>query len=68
MSILDTSFVTQWLRRYLSQLLASEPETIDLKDRFRDLGLDSLQTTELVARLSEAIGLQLLPTIVWEYP
>jgi polyketide synthase 12 len=65
---LDSSFVDQWLRHHLSQLLGTSPGAIDFRDRFRDLGLDSLQTTELVSRLSEAVGLQLLPTIVWEYP
>ena len=43
-------------------------EDIDLQAPFMDMGLDSLATTELVRQLGVALGVQLPPTLLFDYP
>src|SRR4051794_10087268 len=58
----------EWLRDELSRLLGTSPAQIDLSVRFRELGLVSLQITELLSRLSERVGFVLPTTLAWEHP
>uniref|UniRef100_UPI0011B0A2DF type I polyketide synthase n=2 Tax=unclassified Streptomyces TaxID=2593676 RepID=UPI0011B0A2DF len=46
----------------------SDPATVESGRSFRDLGLDSQGTVELVARLSAATGLPLPSTVLYEHP
>jgi len=43
-------------------------EAIDMDTPLMELGLDSLATTQLVRQLSEELGLQLAPTLLFDYP
>jgi mycoketide-CoA synthase len=65
---MSLSSIDQLIREELSHMLLVDPGSVDVNVRFRDLGLDSVRTTELVARIAKVLGLRLLPTIVWEYP
>jgi acyl carrier protein len=63
----------QALGDYLRQSLASafgfgNPQRIKGRDRFFDLGLDSLLALELTARLEKDLGCRLGTTLMFDYP
>lgn len=60
--------IGQWLTEYLAFLLEEKPETIDVKLSFDSYGIDSATAVSLVADLEDWMGLELDPTIVYDYP
>ena len=60
------------IREYLVTLLADRsgvpPNSIDVRKRFAQYGLDSLTASRLIADLAEALGRPLAPTLAWEHP
>ncbi|MEE4492736.1 SDR family NAD(P)-dependent oxidoreductase [Streptomyces sp. BE230] len=46
----------------------SPQDRLDVRARFSELGLDSLAVTSLTREIGEVIGLDLPPTLAWEYP
>ncbi|HRI10300.1 MAG TPA: phosphopantetheine-binding protein, partial [Nannocystaceae bacterium] len=54
--------------RLLAELQGLAEREVDPRASFRGLGLDSLGASRLAARLSEALGRPLSPTLVWEFP
>ncbi|MET7771700.1 SDR family NAD(P)-dependent oxidoreductase [Nocardia sp. NPDC005366] len=45
-----------------------EPADIDRHEQFASYGLNSIQAVRIAADLSEALGVELPPTMAWEYP
>ncbi len=60
--------VCEWLRAAIGRVLGVPVAGVDVAVRFRDLGLGSLQITELIRQLSEHVARPLSPTLPWERP
>jgi acyl carrier protein len=60
--------VQQWLTDYLAALLGEPSGAVDTRLSFESHGLDSAAAVSLVADLEDWTGLELDPTIVYEYP
>ena len=58
-----------WLQHSIGELLDVSPAAIDIDARFRDLGLDSMNVSELVTRLGDHLGIVMtMPTtLAWEH-
>jgi acyl carrier protein len=59
--------IHRWLADYLAALLG-EPEAVDIGQSFESYGLDSAAAVSLVADLEDLTGLELDPSIVYDYP
>jgi acyl carrier protein len=57
-----------WLTDYLAALLGEPSEAVNIKLSFESHGLDSAAAVSLVADLEDWTGLELDPTIVYDYP
>ncbi|MEM9490938.1 MAG: type I polyketide synthase, partial [Myxococcota bacterium] len=60
--------VCSWLQETMGQLLGVAPSTLAPTVRFRELGLESAQITELIAKLADHVGQPLTPTAAWQHP
>ncbi len=56
------------LREWLGQALHLDPQRIQDRDRLFDLGVDSLLAMDLKNRLSRHTGLNLSPTVIFDFP
>lgn len=57
-----------WLADYLAALLGEPREAVDIGLSFESHGLDSAAAVSLVADLEDLTGLELDPSIVYDYP
>jgi len=57
-----------WLVSYLSATSDPTRQQIDVRESFRNYGLDSLGAIRMIAELSRQLGRSLSPTLVWEHP
>ncbi|WP_394839471.1 SDR family NAD(P)-dependent oxidoreductase [Pendulispora rubella] len=64
---MDTSGVEAWLCRELAAALDVGVERIDVRTRFKQLGLDSAHATAIIARLGQRLQRPLPVTLFWEY-
>ena len=64
---IDLETIQTWLITYLSQLLEIEPTTVDISHSFESYGLDSSTTIGLTADLEDWLGIELDPTLLYEY-
>jgi acyl carrier protein len=60
--------IERWLTEYLAFLLDEKPEAVDVELSFDSHGIDSAAAVSLVADLEDWLGLELDPTIVYDYP
>src|SRR5262249_19840292 len=60
--------VASVLRRTLAKLLFLSEGEIGDRDRFIDLGLDSILAVEWTRRISEPLGIRLTPTRLYDHP
>lgn len=60
--------IQQWLTEYLAFLLDEKPEAVNLQLTFDSHGIDSAAAVSLVADLEDWLGLELDPTVVYDYP
>ncbi|HWY18085.1 MAG TPA: SDR family NAD(P)-dependent oxidoreductase [Solirubrobacteraceae bacterium] len=60
--------VVELVRAHAAGVLGRAPDTIDLQQSFKEAGLDSVSAMELRNRLSQATGLKLPATLVFDRP
>jgi acyl carrier protein len=56
------------MRQRIAVTLEVEPARVSLHDSFSHLGIDSLKAVELMAALSDELGVTLAPTVLFEHP
>lgn len=59
--------IMRYLQKEVGNVLKKDPDEIDVKSGFYDLGLDSTQLLGLVRELEQKLGKQLYPTLLFEY-
>jgi polyketide synthase 12 len=65
----QSRLLARTVRTHAATVLAfAGPEKVDPNRSFQDLGLDSLTAVELRNQLETATGLELSPTLVFDYP
>jgi natural product biosynthesis luciferase-like monooxygenase protein len=68
----DARPLVRWLMEAMRQRIAVtlevEPARVSLHDSFSHLGIDSLKAVELMAALSDELGVTLAPTVLFEHP
>ncbi|WP_036482786.1 aminotransferase class I/II-fold pyridoxal phosphate-dependent enzyme [Myxosarcina sp. GI1] len=62
-----TEVIEGWLIDKLSQILAIEPNQIDVSQDFDEFGLDSAEAINLSGELENYLGCRLSPTLLWDY-
>ncbi|MEX3525941.1 MAG: SDR family NAD(P)-dependent oxidoreductase [Burkholderia sp.] len=60
--------VARGLRQMVGELLKLELDQIDIEDDLSDYGFDSITFTSFSNRINKQFGLELTPTIFFEYP
>lgn len=60
--------IREWLVSYMSYLLEIEPEQVGVETTFARYGLDSSAAIVLTGDLGDWLGIQLEPTLVYDYP
>ncbi|MFD8600029.1 SDR family NAD(P)-dependent oxidoreductase [Kitasatospora sp. NPDC059646] len=64
----DQRRIVQWLVESLAALLDLPPEQVPTDVPFTALGLSSIETVELSERLQRWAGVELSPTVAYDYP
>jgi acyl carrier protein len=68
MQVVHDHAIQSWLTTHLAEQLGLSPEDIDIQKPFTEYGLDSIVGVFLAGDLEDWLGLQLSPTVLWEYP
>ncbi len=63
-----TSDIQDWLVSYLADLLEVEPEEVDINTTFARYGLDSSAAVVIAGDLEDFLGIELEPTLLYDYP
>ncbi len=64
----NTEEVADRLRSLAAEFLVVESSEVDMRTSLLDMGFDSISTTDLLTRINQAFGLELLPTVIFECP
>ena len=68
MNAVSAATIQHWLVTHLAEELGLEPQEMDVHMPLSEYGLDSLVGMTLAGDLEEWLGLQLSPTLLWDYP
>ena len=68
MKTIHTDTIQSWLTTRLAQQLGLSSADIDVCKPFTEYGLDSIVGVFLAGDLEEWLGVQLSPTVLWDYP
>jgi phthiocerol/phenolphthiocerol synthesis type-I polyketide synthase C len=60
--------IQAWLTDYVSRLIKTEPQTIDVHEPLENFGLSSIDAVSLSGDLESWLGIQLSPMLVYVYP
>lgn len=60
--------IERWLVTRVAQLLALQPDDVDVRQPFAYYGIDSADSIALVGELEEWLGHRLSATLLWDYP
>jgi acyl carrier protein len=60
--------IQAWLITHLAEQVGIEPQDIDVHQPFTEYGLDSMVGVSLAGDLEDWLGLDLSPTLLWDYP
>ncbi|NNF00647.1 MAG: acyl carrier protein [Pyrinomonadaceae bacterium] len=64
----STQEISAWLRKKIAGEMKCEPNEVKTDVEFGSLGLDSLLSVSLADQLGGKLGVELDPTIFWEFP
>jgi acyl carrier protein len=59
--------IMEWMRDYIAGHMKVDRELIEMDMQFDDYGLDSRTSMEMIGELSERIGHDLDPGIIYDY-
>ena len=68
MSDITEDALTAWIRDWLAQELEMAAEAIDPDRSLLEYALSSVSATILVGDLEDHLGVELSPTLVWDFP
>ncbi len=68
MNTTDIEVIQQWLVTCLAAQFDIAPQEIDVCKPITEYGLDSIAAVSLAGDLEDWLGLELSPTLVWDYP
>ena len=68
MQAVHANTIQSWLITHLAEQLGFSPVDIDIRKPFAEYGLDSMVGVFLAGDLEDWLGLQLSPTVLWDYP
>lgn len=68
MEKLSRDELRDWLCKEVASLLDTHPEEIDLQRPLGEQGLDSVDAVGLTGELEDLLGIELDPTLAFEYP
>jgi len=57
-----------WLVSKVAELVAVDPDEIDIAEPFARFGLDSIAAAGLSGDLEDWLNRRLPPTLIWDYP
>jgi acyl carrier protein len=60
--------ILNWVTSYLANLLEVDPDEVDITIPFDRYGLDSLAAVGLTGDLSDWLGREVEPTLLYDYP
>lgn len=60
--------ILNWVTSYLANLLEVDPDEVDITVPFDRYGLDSLAAVGLTGDLSDWLGCEVEPTLLYDYP
>jgi acyl carrier protein len=60
--------IQDWIVAYLADLLEIEPEDVDVTIPFDRYGLDSSAAVVLTGDLENWLGIEIEPTLLYDYP
>ncbi|MDZ8188305.1 MAG: acyl carrier protein [Nostoc sp. ChiSLP02] len=60
--------IQEWTVSYLANLLEVTPEEVDVTIPFDRYGLDSLAAVSLTGDLQDWLGIDVDPTLIYDYP
>ena len=60
--------VESWLLTWMIERAAIPPDEVDRDKPFADYGLDSMTAVELSQQLEDWLGVEVVPTVAWNYP
>ena len=60
--------VESWLLTWMIERAAIPPDEVDRDKPFAEYGLDSLTAVELSQQLEDWLGVEVVPTVAWNYP
>lgn len=67
-STMSAAAIERWLIAHIASLAKQDADDIDVNMPFSHYALDSVATVGLTADLEDLLGLQLQPTLLWDYP
>jgi acyl carrier protein len=69
MTVIKTKLEIQtWIKDWISKETGTDIASIDLENNFANFGISSSQGILFSGDLSDWIGLNLDPSLVWDYP
>ncbi len=68
MNTVNSAMIQEWLVQTLAEDLGFEAEEIDTNRPFAEYGLDSIAAVTMAGDLEDWLGLELPPTLLWDYP
>ncbi len=60
--------IADWLAQKVAEYLETTPESIDHERSLADYGLDSVYAVTLCGEIEDTLGIEVEPTLAWDYP